>query len=421
MSGTSSKNTTPAEMAGVSAESKPVKKRRRMRYNPNKVAHRLNQLGLGYFSPIARLIGGDEPAKQLRELASNTVLPLVAFMVFLTAWAMCASVVKSGSVEIPSPHQTWYAWGGKAIPFASHPFPDLVAGKEGPLFAENEGRDPKSIVGFTVAEGVAEQDFYRDQAERVAGFEERAQEAAAEGDSEKAERYDEMAAKFADKSYQGNKTFFDQIWISLLTVAIGFLAATLIAVPLGTLCGLSSKFNIAINPLVQLLKPVSPLAWFPIVFVFTTWGIDTPDAGSIWQRALFTSAGVVMLCSLWPTLINTAVGVASVDKDHLNVAKVLKLGWFKRIWKIVLPASLPLIFTGLRLSIGVGWMVLVAADMMAQNQGLGKFVWDMYQNGDTLSTAQIIVAVFFIGGIGFLLDRIMLVLQRLVTFEEQTI
>ena len=128
-----------------------------------------------------------------------------------------------------------------------------------------------------------------------------------------------------------------------------------------------------------------------------------------------------MLCSLWPTLINTAVGVASVDSDHLNVAKVLKLGWIKRIWKIVLPASLPLIFTGLRLSIGVGWMVLIAADMMAQNQGLGKFVWDMYQNGDTMSTAQIIVAVFVIGGIGFLLDRIMLVFQRLVTFEDQNI
>ena len=125
-----------------------------------------------------------------------------------------------------------------------------------------------------------------------------------------------------------------------------------------------------------------------------------------------------MLCSLWPTLINTAVGVASVDKDHLNVAKVLKLGWFKRIWKIVLPASLPLIFTGLRLSIGVGWMVLIAADMMAQNQGLGKFVWDMYQNGDTMSTAQI---VFVIGAVGFALDRIMLVCQRLVTFEEQSI
>jgi nitrate/nitrite transport system permease protein len=120
-------------------------------------------------------------------------------------------------------------------------------------------------------------------------------------------------------------------------------------------------------------------------------------------------------------LVNTAVGVAAIDKDHLNVAKALKLGWFKRIWKIVLPSSLPLIFTGLRVSIGVGWMVLVAADMMSQNQGLGKFVWDMYQNGDTASTAQIIIAVLFIGAIGFMLDRIMLVFQRLVTYEEQSI
>ena len=206
-----------------------------------------------------------------------------------------------------------------------------------------------------------------------------------------------------------------------MTVIVGFLVATLIAVPLGILCGLSRSVNIALNPLIQLFKPVSPLAWFPIVFVFTTWGIDQAPAESLWQRALFTSAGVVTLCSLWPTLMNTAVGVASIDKDHLNVAKVLKLGWFKRIWKIVLPSSLPMIFTGLRVSIGVGWMVLVAADMMAQNQGLGKFVWDMYQNGDTASTAQIIIAVFFIGGIGFLLDRIMLIAQRLVTWEEQTI
>ncbi|NRB73202.1 MAG: ABC transporter permease [Verrucomicrobiales bacterium] len=250
---------------------------------------------------------------------------------------------------------------------------------------------------------------------------EKSRQAAAEGDAEKAEKYKGNAEMFAGKTYSGNKTFYDQIWISLLTVSIGFFIATIVAVPIGVLCGISPLFNTAMNPLIQLFKPGSPLAWFPIVFVVTTWGIDTPPSDSIWQRALWTSAGVVMLCSLWPTLINTAVGVASVDKDHLNVAKVLKLGWAKRIWKIVLPASLPLIFTGLRLSIGVGWMVLIAADMMAQNQGLGKFVWDMYQNGDTMSTAQIIVAVFVIGGIGFFLDRIMLVFQRLVTFEDQNV
>ena len=412
-------DTTAAAGAPPSGEVAP--KKARIRYNPNRIAHNLNKLGLGYFAPIARLIGRDEPAKQVKEILINTFLPVIAFLGFVVLWSIVSRVVVTDSVQIPSPHQSWYALTGTAIPGFSHPFPDSISGQEAPYFPDNAGMDPKSINGFAQAEQIAEEKYLESQQERVDKFLDRSKEAAAEGDSEEAAKYQENAEMFASKTYSGNKTFYDQIWISLLTVAIGFLIATLVAVPIGVLCGISPLFNIAVNPLIQLFKPVSPLAWFPIVFVFTTWGIDTPPSDSLWQRALFTSAGVVMLCSLWPTLINTAVGVASVDKDHLNVAKVLKLGWFKRIWKIVLPASLPLIFTGLRLSIGVGWMVLIAADMMAQNQGLGKFVWDMYQNGDTMSTAQIIVAVFVIGGIGFFLDRIMLVFQRLVTFEEQTI
>ncbi len=395
--------------------------KRKFSYNPNRVAHTLNKLGLGYFAPFARLIGKDEPAKQIREIVTNTVLPIVAFLIFVALWAITASAVKTDSVQIPSPNQSWYALTGTAIPGFPHPFPESIEGLTKPYFEANGGLDPKSINGFARAETIAEETYLESQQERVDKFMGRSKEAAAEGDTEKAARYKENAEMFASKTYAGNKTFYDQIWISLLTVSIGFIIATVVAVPIGVLCGISPMFNIALNPLIQLFKPVSPLAWFPIVFVITTWGIDAPPSDSIWQRALFTSAGVVMLCSLWPTLINTAVGVASVDKDHLNVAKVLKLGWFKRIWKIVLPASLPLIFTGLRLSIGVGWMVLIAADMMAQNQGLGKFVWDMYQNGDTMSTAQIIVAVFVIGGVGFMLDRVMLVFQRLVTFEEQSI
>lgn len=395
--------------------------RARLHYNPNRVAHTLTRLGLGYLAPFARLAGRDEPEKQIREIARTTLLPLAAFATFVVVWAVVSRTVRTDSVRIPGPHQAWYALTGKAIPGLAHPFPDNIAGLEQPYFAENDGRDPKSINGFARAEEIAESKYVEGQRERAENFLAKAREAEAAGDAAKAERFKENAATFAAKSYQGNKTFYDQIWISLLTVSIGFVVATLIAVPIGVLCGVSTGFNIAVNPLIQLFKPVSPLAWFPIVFVFTTWGVDTPPSDSIWQRALWTSAGVVMLCSLWPTLINTAVGVASVDKDHLNVAKVLKLGWFKRIRKIVLPASLPMIFTGLRLSVGVGWMVLIAADMMAQNQGLGKFVWDMYQNGDTMSTAQIVVAVFIIGVIGFFLDRIMLVCQRLVTYEDQTV
>ena len=170
-----------------------------------------------------------------------------------------------------------------------------------------------------------------------------------------------------------------------------------------------------------LLKPVSPLAWLPIVFVFVSVLYDpspgTKNAG--FGREMFISAGTVTLCSLWPTLINTAFGVAGIDRDHLNVAKVLKLSWWQRIFKIVLPSALPLIFTGMRLSLGVGWMVLIAADMLAQNPGLGKFVWDTFQNGSNESMAQIVVAVFTIGIIGFILDRIMFTCQRLVSFDDK--
>jgi nitrate/nitrite transport system permease protein len=128
-----------------------------------------------------------------------------------------------------------------------------------------------------------------------------------------------------------------------------------------------------------------------------------------------TSAITVTLCSLWPALINTALGVASIDKDLMNVGRVLQLPWHTKVAKIVLPSALPLIFTGLRLSLGVGWMVLIAAEMLAQNPGLGKFVWDEFQNGSSQSLARIMVAVLTIGVIGFLLDRTMLALQAAVT------
>jgi nitrate/nitrite transport system permease protein len=115
--------------------------------------------------------------------------------------------------------------------------------------------------------------------------------------------------------------------------------------------------------------------------------------------------------------VNTAIGVNSIDKDHLNVARVLNLGAMTRVRKIVIPSSLPYIFAGLRISLGVGWMVLIAAEMLAQNPGLGKFVWDMFQNGSSSTLARIMVAVFTIGIIGFLLDRIMITLQRLVSYQ----
>jgi nitrate/nitrite transport system permease protein len=217
----------------------------------------------------------------------------------------------------------------------------------------------------------------------------------------------------AGSTYSGPPTFVDQIFTSLQTVALGFVLATVVAVPLGLIAGMSKRINAAINPLVQILKPVSPLAWLPIVTMVVSASITSDDPTL--PKSFVISAVVVMLCSLWPTLINTAVGTASIDKDLLNVGRVLRLGWFAKLTRLVLPSSLPYIFTGMRLSLGVGWMVLIAAEMLAQNPGLGKFVWDEFQNGNEKSLARIMVAVVVIGLIGFALDRIMMALQAFVS------
>lgn len=218
------------------------------------------------------------------------------------------------------------------------------------------------------------------------------------------------------RPYTGAPTFFDQIWTSLYTVSVGFIIASLFAVPIGIVCGLSKSAYAAINPLIQLFKPVSPLAWLPLVTMVVSAVYVTDDP--FFSKSFLTSAFTVALCCLWPTLINTAVGVSSIPNDLVNVSKVLRLNAFAHVVKIVLPASIPMIFTGLRLSLGIGWMVLIAAEMLAQNPGLGKFVWDEFQNGSSDSLARIMVAVLVIGAIGFVLDRLMLLLQRKVSWDK---
>jgi nitrate/nitrite transport system permease protein len=374
---------TPSSAATQTAAAKPKAEPLRMLAT----AALLDKLGLGYFSPIVRLIAGYDVKSQWQQIVTNTVLPGVVIALFMGFWMLCSHSVHTDSQRIPTPSETWSAWQGMRE------------------FARNEA--------------VKKKEFLTSMSTVAAKWDAKAVEAKASGNTDNAKKFAEKAQSYRDKYYAGPPTFGTQIMTSLLTVAIGIGAATLIAVPLGFLCGLSPRFNLAMNPIIQVFKPVSPLAWLPIVFVFVT-ALYKPASDATISRALLISAGTVTLCSLWPTLINTAVGVAGVDRDYLNVARVLKLNAFQRIWKIVLPAALPLIFTGMRLSIGVGWMVLIAADMLAQNPGLGKFVWDTFQNGSTESMAQIIVAVFAIGFIGFILDRIMLALQRLVTFDSQT-
>ena len=214
--------------------------------------------------------------------------------------------------------------------------------------------------------------------------------------------------------YTGRPSFVDQIITSLKTVFAGFLLAALLAIPVGIVLGLSETLRTALNWIIQILKPVSPVVWLLLVSMV----IKTLLANSDSDKSFIISFISVGLCSMWATLVNTAMGVSSVDKDYLNVSKVLRLGVFSNIFKVVLPASIPMIFTGLRITLSVSWMVLIAIELLAQSPGLGSFVWEEFQNGANDSNAKIIVAMFVIGLIGFLLDRTMMFIQKLASFED---
>ena len=218
------------------------------------------------------------------------------------------------------------------------------------------------------------------------------------------------------RTYTGKPSFLDQIFTSLYTVAAGFVLASMIAVPLGVICGLSEGMYRAINPIIQLFKPVSPLAWLPLVTMVVSALYVSDDPW--FEKSFINSAITVSLCCLWPTVLNTIVGVTSVDRDLINVSRVIKLRTWDHLTRIILPASVPMILAGLRLSLATGWMVLIAAEMLAQNPGLGKFVWDEFQNGSSNSLSRIMVAVLTIGLIGFCLDYLMLTIQRWVSWDK---
>ena len=226
-------------------------------------------------------------------------------------------------------------------------------------------------------------------------------------------------------------TVYKQIQRSLFTVFIGFIMAAIIAIPVGVLCGLNRIAMACLTPIISIFKPVSPVVWLLIFQIVVGAFFPDPDSHPLFlffgtlpwigslgiNPALIFSACTVAMCAVWPALVNTALGVASIDKDHINVARVLKLGFWDRLTKIIIPSALPLVFAGLRISLGVGWMVLIAAEALSSSDGLGKFVWDEYQNGSSFSFANILYACFVVGGIGFMLDRMMIILQRLVSFD----
>jgi nitrate/nitrite transport system permease protein len=186
------------------------------------------------------------------------------------------------------------------------------------------------------------------------------------------------------------------ILFSLQRVGLGFGMAALVGIPLGFVIGRFATLNRMVSPLISLLKPVSPLAWLPIgLLVF-----KAADPAAIWT---------IFICSIWPMVINTAVGVQRVPEDYLNVARVLKLSEWKIATRILLPSVMPYLLTGVRLSVGTAWLVIVAAEMLTGGVGIGFWVWDEWNN---LNVAHIIVAIFVIGIVGLLLEWVLLAVAR---------
>lgn len=309
-------------------------------------------------------------AAKFSELGKQIAIPFIGILVFLFIWSVGAQNIDTSLGKFPGPAAVWEQMGS--------------------LYEEHN------------AERAKEEAFYERQEKRNAA---------------RIEKDPDYVPKI--RSYTGKETFLDQIFTSLITVMSGFLLAAAAAIPLGIAIGLSKTLNTAVNPIIQIFKPVSPLAWLPLVTMVVSALYATPDP--LVPKSFLNSMITVTLCCVWPMVINTAVGVAGIDKDLVNVSKVLRLPALKHVQKIVLPASVPMIFTGMRLSLGVAWMVLIAAEMLAQNPGLGKFVWDEFQNGSSDSLSRIMTAVIVIGFIGFLLDRGMLQLQRIMSWDKSSV
>tara|TARA_B100000809_G_scaffold32497_2_gene28390 strand:+ start:2542 stop:3642 length:1101 start_codon:yes stop_codon:yes gene_type:complete len=354
----------------------------------------LRFIGLGFFEPVVRLASGEDSKKNITDILKRIVAPLASILLFIGVWYTgskslynteanyiiektlkdqgqaeadkIAACIESGDAAcqpntLPSPAQVWVSYkllleDHKAISADKEAFKMKTAA----LNKKRISQGKQAIV------------------------------------------------------YTGRPSFVDQIKTSLKTVFAGFLLALLIATPIGIIIGLSETLRTSFNWLIQILKPVSPVVWLLLVFMI----VKTLTKDSTSDTSFIISFISVGLCSMWATLVNTAMGVSTVDKDYLNVAKVLKLGTFQKIFKVILPASLPLIFTGLRITLSVAWMVLIAIELLAQSPGLGSFVWEEFQNGAMDSNSKIIVAMFIIGLIGFLLDRIMLTIQKYISFDK---
>ncbi len=353
----------------------------------------LNFVGLGFLEPLIRLINKEEPKKNASLLFKKAMLPLLSIITFMFLWYAGATALYNSEAEARIEKARTEQGEEAALAMK-----DCI--ESGDISCQpNTLPSPAQVYASL-------QTLWKDHKEISRKKEEFRKKVAATNKQRKAQGLDAI-------TYTGRPSFLDQIGTSLKTVAAGCLLAMLIAVPIGIIIGLSEPLRTAFNWLIQIFRPVSPVVWLLLVFMIVKTLITDPDL----DKSFIISFISVGLCAMWATLINTSMGVSTVDKDFVNVGKVLKLNVGQNIFKIVLPASIPMIFTGLRITVSVAWMVLIAIELLAQSPGLGSFVWEEFQNGANDSNAKIIVAMFIIGIIGFLLDRIMLSVQKFMTFN----
>ena len=357
-----------------------------------KIIKSMNWIGLGFLEPLVRLISGEEPRKNTTLLFKKFLFPVGAMFLTLLIWSSSATYLYN--LEADRKIQKTLADQGQAA--ADEMKACIESGEK--KCQPNSLPSPSQVYEAYLSLLADHRLIVQDKAD----FKEKT----AKINAQRAEQGKEPIR------YTGRPSFVDQVVTSIKTVFAGVLLAMLIAVPIGIILGLSDTLRSSLTWLIQILKPVSPVVWLLLVFMI----VKTLMTDSDMDKSFLISFISVGLCSMWATLVNTSVGVSTVDKDFINVSKVLRLGVGKNIFKIILPASFPMIFTGIRITVSVAWMVLIAIELLAQSPGLGSFVWEQFQNGANDSNAKILVAMFAIGGIGFMLDKIMMALQKLLTF-----
>jgi len=361
-----------------------------------KILASFNWLGFSFLEPLIRLVRGEEPKKNGLIILKKVIVPILSVFIFLGACNYFAHYLYA--VERDRKIAKTLETQGET---AAHEMQECID-------SGNVSCKPNSLpTPGDVWKGLTTliTDYKTISANKKAFREKTAS----------------LNAKLVEQgkapmTYTGRPSFVDQILTSLKTVFAGFLLAALFAIPMGIVLGLSETLRTALNWVIQIFKPVSPVVWLLLVSMV----VKTILANADMDKSFVISFISVGLCSMWPTLVNTSVGVSSVDKDYLNVSRVLRLGVFSNVFKIILPSSVPLIFTGLRITLSVAWMVLIAIELLAQSPGLGSFVWEEFQNGANDSNAKIIVAMFVIGGIGFALDRLMMLVQKAVSYESRS-